>query len=608
MSKGKNKPNNKPSIPTGDNAVALKPKWQHIILIVLLGSIVFFNSLQGELHYDDYHVMNEINTTINVNNLRLVTWFTFYVNSLFGESSLVLNHIVNLIIHIIISICIYLIVVFAIEKKESLVPLATSILFLVHPLTTEPVNYITARFTQMYTLFCFLTLLWYVLYTRTRRKIYAVICLISFIMGVFSKGVGIYYMMAGISIYSIYYLNWKKIVFNNKYKWLIFTSMLFIIFFMLTNTGLVSRLNRPFIAEYFLMENKVFLFKYIQLLLIPIGQSVNHCLEPLHEFSFDLTILASIIINLALIVYSIVIRKRNKIVSFSILWIYIMHFPYFLLASSNELVVEYRAYPMIFGYALLVSYLINRYLNKKALQNAVILFIAVIYTVLTISRNNTWRDEITLWTDTLKKYPENIAALNSRGIAYKDKGLYDKAIEDYNEAIKLKPRNSKSYINRGTAFAKTGIYDKAILDFKKAIEINPKSIIAKSNLERVYRIIKSDSNKTTNEEKTLKIPIERLISLIEKGALADALAHCNRLIETNPNVSELYNKRGVICAMKANYEEAITSFTRSIELDPLNAEAYNNRSQAYKLTGKPGPAKRDKEKAKTLIQALDDRP
>src|SRR5580692_12188206 len=60
-------------------------------------------------------------------------------------------------------------------------------------------------------------------------------------------------------------------------------------------------------------------------------------------------------------------------------------------------------------------------------------------------------------------------AFNKRGIAYKDKGDYDRAIQDYDQAIRLSPKNAAAFDNRGVAYAGKGQYDRAIQDYDQAI-------------------------------------------------------------------------------------------------------------------------------------------
>jgi tetratricopeptide (TPR) repeat protein len=63
---------------------------------------------------------------------------------------------------------------------------------------------------------------------------------------------------------------------------------------------------------------------------------------------------------------------------------------------------------------------------------------------------------------------------DSRGVAYAQKGLYDQAIADYNQAISLSPRDFPvAYFNRGSAYNNQGLDDLAIRDYTTAIAQEP---------------------------------------------------------------------------------------------------------------------------------------
>ncbi len=69
-------------------------------------------------------------------------------------------------------------------------------------------------------------------------------------------------------------------------------------------------------------------------------------------------------------------------------------------------------------------------------------------------------------------------AYNNRGDAYRIEGRYDRAIEDYDQVIRLDPQFALPYDNRGDAYAKMGAYDRAIQDFDRAIRLAPGDPIA----------------------------------------------------------------------------------------------------------------------------------
>ena len=66
--------------------------------------------------------------------------------------------------------------------------------------------------------------------------------------------------------------------------------------------------------------------------------------------------------------------------------------------------------------------------------------------------------------------PQKLAtAFDNRGVAYRLKGEYDHALQDYEQAIRLNPDNANAYNNRGIIYRIKGEYGRAIADYDKAI-------------------------------------------------------------------------------------------------------------------------------------------
>ncbi len=62
----------------------------------------------------------------------------------------------------------------------------------------------------------------------------------------------------------------------------------------------------------------------------------------------------------------------------------------------------------------------------------------------------------------------------SRGFGYADKGAYDHAIAEFDQAIEINPKYAEAYFGRGIVYLVKGAYDDAIVDLNKALEIDPK--------------------------------------------------------------------------------------------------------------------------------------
>lgn len=64
-------------------------------------------------------------------------------------------------------------------------------------------------------------------------------------------------------------------------------------------------------------------------------------------------------------------------------------------------------------------------------------------------------------------------AFTNRGSGYANKGDYDRAIQDYDQAIKLDPKNAYALLNRGIAKVRKGDKAGGEADRAAARRINP---------------------------------------------------------------------------------------------------------------------------------------
>jgi tetratricopeptide (TPR) repeat protein len=168
---------------------------------------------------------------------------------------------------------------------------------------------------------------------------------------------------------------------------------------------------------------------------------------------------------------------------------------------------------------------------------------------------------------------KNANAYINRGNAYARKGLYDKAISDYNKAIELDPSNAKGYVNRGIAYFGKGQHEQAISNFTKAIRL------------------KSDYAKAYNN---------RANAYASKGQYGQAISDCNIAIEINPRYALAYVNRGLAYFGKGQYDKAISDCNKAIELDPKFAKAYTSRGLVYGRKGQYDKAWKDVHKAESL--------
>ena len=159
------------------------------------------------------------------------------------------------------------------------------------------------------------------------------------------------------------------------------------------------------------------------------------------------------------------------------------------------------------------------------------------------------------------------------GLEYYEKGKYDLAIKNYNEAIKLNPRDADTYNNRGLAYDALENYNLAIKDYNKAIKLDSKDA-------DYYNI--------------------RGLAFYELEEYDRAIKDYNKAIKLDSKDADYYNNRGLAFYELEEYDRAIKDYNKAIKIDPNNTEYYKNRGSAYEVIGKYDSAIEDYKKAGKL--------
>ncbi len=192
------------------------------------------------------------------------------------------------------------------------------------------------------------------------------------------------------------------------------------------------------------------------------------------------------------------------------------------------------------------------------------------------------------YTEVIDLNPENADAYYYRGVAFANKGDYDKAVQDYTQAISVDPKYAIAYSNRGAAFFNKGDIYQAIQDFTKAASVNPADARSYNNRGVVYQksgdIDKAivDYTKAIDlEQKFADAYYNRGRAYNNKGDINKAIEDYTKAIDLNPKYVNAYNYRGEAFANKGDYDKAIQDFTQAISFNPKLAESYYGRGYIY---------------------------
>ncbi len=164
---------------------------------------------------------------------------------------------------------------------------------------------------------------------------------------------------------------------------------------------------------------------------------------------------------MGLLAAAVFLRKKNKIISFSILWIMINLGPLMLLRLTDYM-AERWAYAASLGFALALVEVADILFGKnKKIAMACVAVIALVFGVMTVSRNNVYRDPVALWSDALTKSSTKLRPYLNLAAAYMNQGDIDKSIGIMERTIAMGNRDDETRLNLAMAYYVKGELDRA---------------------------------------------------------------------------------------------------------------------------------------------------
>jgi len=239
----------------------------------------------------------------------------------------------------------------------------------------------------------------------------------------------------------------------------------------------------------FLTMTKV-IASYIKLWFFPI------VLNPDYHVTFETTpIKPPFLISLALLAciafLAVRLYRQQKEITFSILWIFITLIPVMNIIPIGNIMAERYLYLPSFGFCLFAGILILKIHARvpkvyHPLVNTCFAAIFILSLAHTIRHNRIWFDKQTLWYYTVFNTSCSFNTHNNLGKEYYEKGLLDKAIEEYTIALSKASEVRYAYpiahYNLGIAYDEKGMFDASIQEYRNALHIEPKNSDTHNNL------------------------------------------------------------------------------------------------------------------------------
>lgn len=214
--------------------------------------------------------------------------------------------------------------------------------------------------------------------------------------------------------------------------------------------------------------------------------------------------------------------------------------------------------------------------------------VLVMLSLLTFRQARAYKDEETLWNDTIAKNPDSWLAHHNLALMRVEAGDLSGAAREFDEAIRSKPDSAESHSGRGLVHLKEQRLDLALADLNRAIELDPSYPEAYLNRGQVLAGLRRFDEAIADFSRFLAFNPSyapayegRGLAHAQRGEDGEALEDLNRAIELDASSAALRGERGFILVRAQRYNDALSDFDAAIRLDPKLANAYVLRGGLY---------------------------
>ncbi len=428
--------------------------------------IVYAGAFHGDFHYDDSltilanpHLKNWKTFFSHLDHMvRPVLYATFFVDRSFYGLNPVGYHLINLLLHLGSGLLVYRILSSAAADKLSSLPFLTAVLFLIHPIATETVTYISGRASGLMAFLYLLALFLYIKAseeseTESLRRFYLSGAVASFLLSIGSKESAV--------TLPVILLLWDVLIRRVNgptfRATILYRQSPFWIVLLVAAAWAWSHPRYTALAEFSVtirplwdhLLSELHAAAYALLLLFsPWNQNFDHDLPAFHSptqwpLPLDLLLLSALAAG---IFFS---ARRLPLVAFGLSWFFLQLLPTSLI-PRNDLLSERNLYLPAIGLLLAIvalgSHLIQWLLTIVQRPALVRFGSSVLATGLiaalcffSYQRNLLYQDRLLLWSDAVAKSPNKARPHNNLGYAYALHDDWDRAIDEFRTAARLDP-------------------------------------------------------------------------------------------------------------------------------------------------------------------------
>lgn len=566
------------------------------IALVALCAGLYANSLQGSFHYDDFHSLVDnphVRSGANVGRFfidpdmfsadpdksmyRPLLLCSYAFNYALGEYDTLGYHLVNIALHALACVLVATIATQLVGGGAA--GWIAGVFFAIHPLATEPANYISSRSESLAACFYLAVIAWHVRKSAGVRLSWGQY--VAYGAGLLSKSI---VLSAPISLWLLDRMRGRGRTWPTYGIFAAIAAVYLVVVYQ--NRFLGDSLSVPVRSGMVQLwtQLKVPAY-YLYMTFMPVRLNIQHQFFESHGAGEAAVVAgAGLVFSLVFLAW----QGRKTLMGWSLLWAGLALLPTFVI-PLNMLVNERRLYLPLAGLALLLACL-----GRRPWPLAPALVVGICFASLTWQRNEVWHGELSLWQDAVAKAPYMHAVQNNWGKALQQTGRWDEALAAYERAMLIDPRHGDSFNNAATIYHLRGekliaagqteqahaLFLLAIERYIKAQQLYPNYAEIQQNLAAAYVNVQDLPSAIRAYEQALNIDSTRgdtwsnYGQALYKNGRADEAVHAfEKAIQLLPDQPEPYNNLGNIYADRADYTASIYWYQQALVREPEHRDA-----------------------------------
>lgn len=569
------------------------------LILVLVGIGVYANSLKGPFVFDDNPAIlangdirqltplwrsTETSDAPPINGRPLVR-LSLALNYAWGGLQVEGYHAVNIALHIGCTLVFYALMLRALGGWRA--ALGGALLWLVHPLNSQVVNYTTQRSESLMAL-CYLGML----YCVTRRGAgWSALAVVCCGLGMASKEVMVTAPVVALVYDGTFVAGSIAAALRARrglYAGLAATWVLLIVLMMSAPDGDSVGFDQGVGPYQFLLNQCVVVTGYLGKFIWPDPLLLDYG-RPRELALGD--VLVPMALLLSLLAGSLWLAWRRPRIGFLPLFFFTVLAPTSsVVPLVNEVGADRRVYLPLCGLCALVAAAAGR--RDSRLPGGLILVATGALALLTIERNQVYQSRVTLWRADVDALPDNPRGHNNLGVALSSTGQDQAAVPHFQRALDLEPTFYEAHDNLGLALSRLGLAADAIEHYRQALAQNPRFASAHNNLGAALVAAGDSLGARWHFNKSIELDADNAhgynnlgLLLAGAGDTAQAQAYYRRALGADPDYVQAHVNLGLLLEGEGRLEEAFRHYATALKLKPTFVDAHYNLANALLEVG-----------------------